>query len=118
MINIFELVTDTLSPLGYPVREQGSYGPNAKLPETLITYQLIASDNETHADNMPTSTTYRVQVALYSTRPGIVQAAEQTIRPVMLAAGFMRASGRSLPTDRDTGHYGYVTDYNYYDMEG
>lgn len=118
MSSVYSMICNTLELLGYPVREQGTYPAGASLPATLVTYQIIGQDNETHADNQPTSTTTSVQVALYSQDPAIVQTADQSLKAVLLPAGFTRAGGRSLPFDADTGRYGYVSTYNLYEMEG
>jgi len=117
LINIYALVFDTLSALGYPVREQGTYGPDASLPETHITYQIIDSPNNSHADNLPTSQTSRVQVTIYSRKPAIKQGADAALKAVMLPAGFMRAGGRDLPYNSDTGHYAFTSDYRFYQRE-
>lgn len=118
MINIYGHTYSTLTGLGYPVREQGSYGPQETLPDTHVTYFIVDQDDAAHADNRPTSVIHSVQVALYSKDPAIVQTADQTLWSVMAPAGFMRGRGRALPFDGDTGHYGYVRTYNFYDMEG
>lgn len=115
MIDIYAHIFDTLSALGYPVREHGTYAPNEKLPNTHVTYQVIDSLNNSHADNEPTSQTTRVQVNLYSQDPAIKQGADATLKGVMLPAGFLRVGGRDLPFDQKTGHYGYTCDYRFYD---
>lgn len=114
MNDIFSIIYNTLVELGYPVREQGTYAPDETLPETHVTYQLIDSPNDSSADNLPTSTTYRVQVNLYSRDPAITQGADDALRSILLPVGFMRVSGRSLPYDIKTGHYGFTSDYRYY----
>jgi len=111
-------VCDTLSTLGYPVREQGTYAEGDMLPETHVTYQILYQPNGSHADNAPTSTISGVQVTLYSKDPAIVQSADDSIKAVMIPAGFMRAGGRPLPFDKETGHYSYASTYNLYEMEG
>ena len=117
MSNIYKTVCDTLEPLGYPLSLQGSYADNAIFPETFITYQLIDSQNNSHADNLPTSTTHRIQLSLYSKKPVIQQGADTTLKSVMLPSGFVRAGGRDLPFNQDTGHYGYTCDYRYFETE-
>ncbi|WP_375104943.1 hypothetical protein ACDZ28_13625 [Paenibacillus sp. RS8] len=117
MINIYELTCSTLEQLGHDVREQGSYAPNAKLPESFVTYQVIDDSPAGHADNKPTSLVWRIQVSLYSKRPAIKQGASETIKAVMLETGFMRVGGRDLPFLEATGHYGYTCDYRFYEME-
>ncbi len=117
MINIYALVNDTLKTLGYPVREQGTYKPTDTQPETHVTYQLIDSPNNSHADNQPTSQTTRVQVTLYSKKPALKQGADTAFKSVMLPAGFMRVGGRDLPFNAATGHYAYTCDYRFHEME-
>lgn len=117
MANIYKTIYDTLSPLGYDVREQGAYGEDEALPATLITYQLITKSDITHTDNEPTSSITRVQVALYSTDPEIKQDADATLWAVMKPAGFLRMGGRDLPYDHTTGHYGYVCEYRFHQKE-
>lgn len=118
MIDVYNLVCTTLGSSGYPVREQGTYGPDESLPDTHITYFIQDQSNESHADNAPTSQTTTVQVALYSRDPAIAQQANQILKGILHPAGFLRAGGRNLPLDPDTGHYGYTSTYNFYEMEG
>ena len=117
LANIYEHIYNTLAPLGYPVKEQGSYGPGAALPETFITYQVIDAPNNTHYDNLPASTTSRIQLAIYSARPDIKQSGDSLLKSVMLPAGFLRVSGRDLPFDREVKKYGYTSDYKFYESE-
>lgn len=118
LTDFYGKIYNTLLSIGYPVREQGTYGQNEKLPETHITYFVLNQANESHADNLPTSRTSRVQVSLYSKKPALVQQADSVLRAALLAGGFLRAGGRNLPFDKETGHYGYVSTYNYFEMEG
>ena len=118
MINIYDQIYAALQPLGYPVREQGTYAATDTLPETFITYFVASQDDKSHADNLPQSQVSAVQVALYSKRPAIVQNADQALRAALIPAGFLRAGGRALPFEATTRHYGYVTTYNFYDSEG
>jgi len=115
--NVYETIKTTLAPLGYPVRQQGSYAPGATLPETLVTYQVIDQPNGAHADNRPGSTIHRIQISMYSKRPALVQGADAAIKGVLLPAGFLRVTGRDLPLDHETGHYGYTSDYRFYESE-
>lgn len=117
MTDVYSKTNETLQGLGYPVREQGSYAATDTLPETFATYLVIDQTDRSHADNQPASMTSSVQVALYSRRPAIVQQADQALRAAMIPAGFLRAGGRNMPLDADTGHYGYVSTYNFYDSE-
>lgn len=117
MVNVFNKIVTTLSPLGYSIREQGSYRSNENLPETFITYLLINSPNRSFADNLPLSRTTQIQVSLYSKNPQIVQSADSDIKNLMLSAGFLRINGRSLPYEPMTGHYCWTNDYRLYETE-
>lgn len=118
MSNIYELISSALKSTGYKVREQGGYQNDERLPDTHVTYQIIDSPNESHADNRPTSTTYRVQIVLYSRKPGIVQNADEILKAALIPAGFLRAGGRAYPFNAQTGHYGWTSDYKYHESEG
>jgi len=117
LINIYELTYNALAPLGYPVKEQGTYPPGTILPETYITYFLVDSPNETHYDNVPESTTNRIQLCIYSKKPSIKQTGDKTLKSVMLPGSFLRVGGRDLPYNASTGHYCYTCDYRYFDQE-
>lgn len=115
--NIYELICNTLRPLGYPVKEQGTYPSGTTLPETYITYFNVDNPNGTYYDNKPESTKTRIQLVLYSKKPAIKQNADNLFKSVMLPAGFLRIGGRDLPFNESTGHYAYTCDYRFYEME-
>ena len=115
--NIYKIIYDTLSPLGYPVKEQGMYPLNGTLPETYITYFIVDSPNTSHADNKPRNTTTRIQLVLYTQKPSIKQDADKILKSVMLIGGFLRVGGRDLPFNQSTGHYAYTCDYRYFEEE-
>lgn len=75
------------------------------------------SPNETHYDNVPESTTYRIQITMYSKKPSIVQASDAGIKAALYLGGFQRVSGRALPFNKETGHYAWATDYKFYEYE-
>lgn len=117
MANIHAKIKTILDTLGYPVRAQGTYNPGESLPETHVTYQIIDAPNNSHADNIPTSTTWRIQVTLYSKKPSITQSADALIKAALIPEGFTRVSGRDYPYNAETGHNGFTTDYRYYETE-
>lgn len=117
MSNIFEKITTALAPLGYIIREQGTFKSGETLPETFITYFIVDSPSGTHYDNVSHSETFRVQVTMYSKKPSIIQSSNKNIKNLMVPKGFMRISGKSLPYDITTGHYAWTQDYKYFDME-
>ena len=115
MASISNITYTALAALGYTVAVQGTM--QGTLPDTFITYQILDENDVSHADNEPTAGETLVQTALYSKDPAIIQAAKDTLTAPMKAAGFMRGSGRALPYDKDTGHFGYVLDFRYYESE-
>ena len=117
MINIQKKICDTLAPLGHSIREQGTYSATETLPETFITFVILEQDDISHADNVSTGVLHSARIQLYSKRPATVQAAETALRVLMIPAGFLRAGGRPLPFEEQTGHYGYSAAYNFYDSE-
>ena len=117
MSNIYKKIYDTLITLGYPVREQGTYGEDEVLPETMITYQLIDEPDSAHYENIPVGKIARFQVAFYSKDPTKKQSADSVLRSVLLPLGFLRVSGRDLPFNKETNHYGYTSDYRYFETE-
>lgn len=112
---VYKELYDLLVTSTYPVREQGSL--SGTLPETIITTLLIDSPNNCHADNIPRSTTYQVQIALYSRKPSIKQSADELFKSILIPANWLRVNGRDLPYDKETGYYGFKSDYNFYESE-
>lgn len=109
--NIYKIIGAVLDVSGYTYRQQGSFTADERLPDNFITYQVIDKEDVAHAKNTPYVSVARVQMALYSTDPAIVQKADEILKGIL--PGFLRGSGRDLPFMVDTGHYGYTCDYTY-----
>jgi hypothetical protein len=114
-VNTYDKIYAALTPSGYPVQEQGSYGPGETLPDSFITYQIIDQPDIRHADNVPHAMMSLVRLVVYSTDPAVVQSADQLLRALLIPGGFIRSGGRGLPFDSDTGHYAYTNDYKLYE---
>lgn len=117
MDNIYSIVYNTLTALGYEVVEEGSYGDSDTQPDTYITYFTVDSPNTGYADNLPTGCEPRIQFKINTTDPEIKQNADKLFKSVMLPAGFTRVGGRDLPFNSTTQHYCYTCDYRYYIQE-
>lgn len=111
--NIYDIIGAVLGSSGYTYREQGSFMAGEPIPDTFITYQVIDKEDVAFACNLPYASLARVQMTMYSTDPAVVQSADQTLKGILLPAGFTRYSGRELPYMADTGHYGYTCDYKF-----
>jgi len=114
-MNTYDKIYEALSPSGYPIREQGSYGPSETLPDILITYQILDQPETAHADNTAHAMMSYVRIVVYSTDPVVVQSANQLLKTLLIPEGFLRAGGRGLPFNGDTGQYGYVSEYRIYE---
>lgn len=113
----YSILCAALAPAGYPVREQGSYGADETLPETHITYDMMGESDGAYYDNQASMNTSTFRVFFYSKKPALVQGAKDTLKSVLLPAGFLKGVGRRLPFDPSTGHYGYVCEYKLNERE-
>jgi len=117
MIDIYKLIYDTLTPLGYDVRQQGSYSENEELPDTFITYWLKQVSPSKHYDGEISSYKFQIQIVFYSIDAELLQAADTLIRSVMSPANFMYASGEDITFREITNRYAYGMRFNYYYKE-
>jgi hypothetical protein len=109
MTNIYERVKTALDTLAPSVPH--SVAPyKGSLPDLFIVYQEINDAPEQHADGAETERSYLMQVTIWN-RAGVVSLPNVTA--AMTAAGFRASSGRPLPQDLQTGHYGYAKDFMY-----
>ena len=111
MTTIFERVADALDTLGVEYAS-GIFIPETgeTLPDQLITYSLVSSPPEQHADEIETLRVYRVQITIYD-RSGLINLPD--INTPLTAAGFVKSNQYQLPYDQETGHHGLATDYIY-----
>jgi hypothetical protein len=113
MTTIFERVSSalsTVSPL-VPFSVAPYLSADGSLPDVFISYQLITSNPEQHADNAETSRSSLVQINLFA-RAGFVSM--PNVLPAMTLAGFQRSAVRQLPK-QDSGHFGLAEDYVYHE---
>ncbi len=80
------------------------------LPNHFITYQLLPSPAQAHADNRETERNYSVQVSIWNNAAFPV---ETNVDSAVLAAGFMKGDVRQVPQDPQTHHYGLAIEYFY-----
>lgn len=111
MTTIFERVATALDGLGVEYAS-GVFIPATgdALPDQYITYTLVSSPPEQHADEDETLRIYRVQVTIYD-RSGLIDLPD--INTPLKAAGFVKSNQYQLPYDQETGHHGLATDYIY-----
>jgi len=113
MTTIFERVETALNTLlPIPNAMDRMLTASGDLPDKYLTYSLIDSPSELHADDHEIGRSYQVQVTIYS-RDGL--ASLPNVDGAMTAAGFTKGNWRQLPRDAQSGHYGLAKDYNYYE---
>lgn len=113
-MNLTDKLTADLADLGYVTRQQGDFTEHEPLPETFLTYLLITADEAGYYSNVGRKSTYLVQIALYSRDKVIVDNAENTLKSILKPKGYLFSTGRDLPKDKNTQHYGYAADYRLY----
>jgi hypothetical protein len=114
LADIPKLIYDTLSPLGYEVKQQGTYSADAALPETFITYWLSRATPTGHYNNATVSMTYELQIVLYSLDPTIQQGADALLRSALSQADFLCGDGQDITFSEITRHYAYGMRIKYY----
>lgn len=110
-MTIWERVKAALGSLGVPVAANVFVpATGSELPDTFITYQLIAQPVELSADNADGVVSYTMQVSVWSRAglPGVTG-----LHAAMVAAGFRRTASRELDYQTETRHFGLAMDYTY-----
>jgi hypothetical protein len=108
---IFERVSTALGTINPSVPfALAPYKTTGTLPDTYLSFQLIAGAPEQTADDAETERSYLIQVSIFS-RTDLVSLPD--VDTAMTAAGFEIGSERQLPQDPQTGHYGLAKEYVY-----
>ncbi len=104
-----------LNALGLPYDYEKYDGSSKQLPDTYLVYTLIDDNGKTWADNTETSRTVRIQISLYYRVKSEALTVPDAVEAAFMAAGFLRSGGRSLPYNKETGHYGRYFDFRLYE---
>lgn len=111
------LLIQLLESFGYDVCLQGTLEPDAKYPDTLITFLIIDSYNAADFDNETALTAFTATVNVYSVDPSIVQTLSDDIRKKLKAAGFI-PDGRGRDLNSSENNYtAWTCDYNFLEAE-
>lgn len=87
-------------------------GSKEVLPDKYLTFQVISTAPDKHAEDREIARAHLVQVNLWS-RKGFE--AFPDVEGAMSAAGFLFQGGRDMEFDNDTGHYGQSMDFLFYE---
>jgi len=111
-MSIWERVVAALTGLGVPMAANAYIAASGQeLPDLYLTYFLVSSPPEQHADDAETLRSYRMQVTIYN-RAGLV-ANLPDVDGSMVAAGFTRGPQREIPYNQLTRHFGLALEYVY-----
>jgi len=109
---IWEMTSTALTGLGVPMAASSYLAatPGVDLPAQYLTYQVIDLMPEAHADDEETLRDELVQVTVRSRNslanlPDVIGA--------MTAARLLFASGREIPFDFESRHFGIAFDFEY-----
>ena len=104
-----DLIISTLSKLGYPVKQQGSFLPNEKYPDHFFTFWNDTADGSGFYSNNETATEWQYSVNFYSIDPALVSNIFKVIRDkdtaksLLIAAGFVvSGAGYDVASDENT----------------
>lgn len=102
-----DLLIQTLEPLGYPIRLQGSLNPDEPYPESFFTFWNNNADDGSHYDNNPINYVWNFDLNFYSSDPELVNTKLLEAKALLKAAGFIVpgkgydvASGKHTHTGR------------------
>jgi len=114
-MTIWERVKTALTGLGVPMAANVYIsGTGNELPNLFLTYFLVSSPPEQHADDAETLRSYRMQISIYQ-RAGLVSLPD--VDSAMVAAGFTRGPQREIPYNQLTRHFGLALEYVYLEGE-
>lgn len=98
-----DLLINTISSLGYPVRLQGSLAPNEPYPESFFTFWNNTSDDGIHYDNHPINYIWDFDLNFYSSDPSLVNTKLLEATALLKAQGFIiSGKGYDVPSDETT----------------
>ena len=98
-----DLLIETLSSLGFPVRLQGSLLPDESYPDHFFTFWNNDSYGNSFYDNDEKSTVYSYQVNFYSINPEWVYTKLREAKAALKNAGFITSGdGYSVASDEKT----------------
>ena len=94
---------ETLQPLGYPVRLQGSLLPNESYPSNFFTFWNDAADGSGIYDNTESATVWQYSLNFYSVDPQLVNTMLLEAKKLLKAAGWIvSGKGYAVASDEPT----------------
>lgn len=101
-----DLLIDTLAPLGYPIKLQGSLAPDEPAPDHFFTYWNNAADGTSFYSDDEHAIDWQFSLNFYSVDPANVYSVLTDAKKLLKSAGFIvTGAGYSLASD-DPSHTG------------
>lgn len=98
-----DLLIQTLSAFGYPVRLQGSLLPDEPYPDDFFTFWNNDSYGNSYYDNVEASTVFSYDVNFYSVSPDrVYNKLREAVAALRLAGFIVSGDGYSVSSDEDS----------------
>lgn len=95
-----DLLIQTIEPLGYPIRLQGSLNPNEQYPDTMFTFWNRATYDQAFYDNNETVTVWEFDLNVYSIDADLVNTLLTQAKALLKAQGFIvSGKGHDIASD-------------------
>lgn len=85
---MIEKLIDTITPLGYPIFQQGSLAEDAPYPQSFFTFWNFQSEEVKTFDNEPIGCEWGYWLYFYSTDPLLVESELLNAKKLLKAANF------------------------------
>lgn len=85
------------------------------LPDTYIVYFLVSEPSALSLDGQEKSSIPRVQFSLFYKDKKVIKNIPEKIIEAVIAKGFRRANTGRIPKSKETGHYGWRSDFVFYE---
>lgn len=87
----------------------------AQLPDCYAVYFLVSDPPSAWYDGSESSTQAKIQVSFFYRQKSDILDIPEKIISAFKAEGFMRSGEGRIPYQKDTGHYGWRCEFNYYE---
>lgn len=98
-----DLLINTLVPLGYPVRKQGSLLPDESYPDHFFTFWNDSTDGIGYFSNVEGAVIWQYSLNFYSTDPVLVDSKLLEAKALLKSAGWIvSGAGYDVMSDEPT----------------
>lgn len=93
-------------------------GDEKRLPDTYIVYFLVSDSPLSSADGKERVHIPRIQVSLFYRNKATFLTVPDKITDKLTEKGFRRSTTGRIPYQQNTGHYGWRSDFTFYEKKG